>query len=379
MTLKTPGLTWPRMKNQVTTRGRKSPLAGICLLSAGALLLSACGSSDESSSYSIELNTDPIISVADSSSESESTSQSSDTGTSDIDGDQDIDADENSDDSVEDDLPDDPILRKYVLGLREGTDLTEVLSISEIMAVVEYLWSQNENNSWYCKGYALALSLIPQWISSSGMKVGDDYFSEQMSYGFVPVAARAYQTGNDVTLHTSTDVDVNSDYYPTSASWGDSSSMTSDEYAADWGWDLTHFGNYFFGTYTIDGETKSTIITEEEDCYEGTSVSSASQNDDGTYTVFINLDTVGGVANYKKQMKTLSSLDDEPTFYYSLITYTLDAQLNPISASIHEYYQAKMTFNADTEATMEIAYFPGQSPAIPEIGEDVDYTVSGLF
>ncbi len=340
------------MENKKKTKA--IPLAALALVAGAAILLPSCAGSNPHSSVSLV--------------------------TSDTDGDK--TSEPEPDTSSVDDLPTDPLLRKYTIALRNGEDLSEALTIQEIMGVVEKLWAQNENNSWYCNGAAVAMSFVTQKIQSAGIKSGDEYFSESLSQSaFVSTGARTYQsTGVDVIKASAVQAGADG---VLSGTWDGEETHyeTPEAYAEAWGWDLSHFGNYYFGDFFVDGITKNSIITEPTSEDDTEPLSSAVRNEDGSYTVYIRLDPVGGVSNYQKQMVTLSGLAEVPPFDFCNLTYQLNSELEPISATIHEKYTATMAslpIPASTEANLTVNYFPGVSAEIPENGEAVDYSVSGL-
>lgn len=351
------------MKSEKKTN-RALPLAALALLLGGALILPGCSMTGSSSSGSIT-----FISSSDSTPDAEESTSTTEGEVS------------SSETSSSDDLPTDPLLRKYVLGLREGADLSETLTIQEIMTLVPRLWAENENNTWYCNGKAVSFGLS-QDIQSAGIKAGDSYFSESISKGVLTTGARAYQDADGVDVYRTEKAEAETGK-PLVATWGtEATSYTLEEYAESWGYTLDHFGNYYFGDYEQDGVVKNTIITEPTSSEDTAQLSYAKRLENGHYEVYIRLDTVGGVLNYQRQMVTLSGLQDLPPFEFCNLTFELDEELLPISCKVHEKYTATLAalpIPAPTEANLEIAYFPGATASIPELSQAVDYSTSGLF
>lgn len=271
---------------------------------------------------------------------------------------------------------------EYENAMSKGTNFEDwganSRGIEDIMVMAGTLYGEAENTAWFCSGSATA-SVVNQTIRSCGIKNGEDYFTESLSSSsMVKVGLRSYQTGDAISYYR----DGNVDDAARTADFASAEKIETDSeaYSELFGFDLTAFGNYYFGEYNMqdpstgDILTYSSVITSPTSTADTEKLSSVTKNADGTYEVYIRLDITGGVALYATYMKNLSSLDARPSFTYCHLTYTLGSDLFPISCHIEEQYAAKtMGLSATTTTSMDITYDGNSSVTIPDVAADAPY------
>ena len=84
-----------------------------------------------------------------------------------------------------------------------------------------------------------------------------------------------------------------------------------------------------------------------------------------------------GVANYQKQMKSISGLTAYPVFSYCHLSFVLDADLLPIKMTTHEKYEAKMSMGISISANCEgrlTTHYIDEEKQIPSLDEQIDYS-----
>ena len=81
-----------------------------------------------------------------------------------------------------------------------------------------------------------------------------------------------------------------------------------------------------------------------------------------------------GIANYQKQMKTISGLKSYPVFEYCHLTIETDADLNLISMTTHERYQADMGFIKSKCTGTLTTHYSTSDVSIPSLNDQIDYS-----
>lgn len=135
-----------------------------------------------------------------------------------------------------------------------------------------------------------------------------------------------YQVGLGYTYDLKTeliDFSYGKSYSDGSVTWGEPEKITVDDYEKEWG---LHPSNFF--TYTISSKTAL------RNDYPTTTV----KNGETLYNYSLLLDTQTSVANYAKQLKKMSGLDNYPVFSYIQFNFTLDQNFTLRSVTINEKY-----------------------------------------
>mgnify|MGYP003329092796 FL=1 len=74
-------------------------------------------------------------------------------------------------------------------------------------------------------------------------------------------------------------------------------------------------------------------------------------------------------------MKTISGLDDLPTFQYLTVTFFITEDLQMKSLNEKCKYHALMGVSVDIENDITYSYFPNREFKIPSLNEDFDYSI----
>lgn len=189
----------------------------------------------------------------------------------------------------------------------------------QAVQVAFHRFAQEEKNYSIGVGFSLA-SIVRQDIQARSVKDGDRFFEESNSIGLVNIHDRMFQQGDNVDTY-----------------WGEGSdyashplkSYSAKDYAAMMGRQVKESLVYIVAPETLSEKSLS-----------GDSLSGIAKTDSG-YTIEIELNPVKGVANYQKQMKTISDLAAKPAFDYCHLTIYTDSNLDLIRFETHEQYFAK--------------------------------------
>jgi uncharacterized protein YheU (UPF0270 family) len=204
---------------------------------------------------------------------------------------------------------------------------------------------------------------INQQIRSTIVRNGADYFEESLSYSqFVNLADRMYQSGESVNQYIGTCIngDVEKGQFPDTPT-----NYTLDEYR-------TRMGRLVSDNFIYVVSSKTTLNGEVAD---GSGVATSFSKNDSGYQIELELNPVKSVVNYVKQMKTISSLKDYPSFTYVHLSITTDANLNLQSVTSKEHYFATTGSGLGSwiTGTMRTVYQTGQTFAIPALNEPETY------
>ena len=260
-------------------------------------------------------------------------------------------------------------LATYNAAKEDGKPFSEVLSPDQMVNLAYSFFEQQENTYTIGVGSSKAMGVVDQSIQSCTVKNGDKYFEESNSISsFVKIYNRMYEEGNTTTTYFGS----NSDY-----SRHPQEEMTNEQYAEMMGRTVSDPLIYIVSPATIaDADTSLS----------GDGGSSAKKNEDGTYTVDIELKKISksdgseympGVANYQKQMKSISGLTAYPTFAYCHLSFVLDSDLLPIKMISHEKYEAKMSMGISISANCEgrlTTHYIDEEKQIPSLDEQIDYS-----
>ncbi len=210
-----------------------------------------------------------------------------------------------------------------------------------------------------CSG--LAKTIIDQEIRSAQVKHGSTFFEEQISKSsMVGIAKRMVQEGYDdvdVKVYNETskdDVIINGDEIHSKFK-STPEIYTQEKYKEAWGRTLPDMAIHLIGENTVDNEKLENV-------------------DDG-YKITLELQPQKGAYNYRYQMKTISGLDDLPTFKYLTLTYRLNENLEIVSMNEKCSYHAMMGVSVDIENNIDYYYFAGRNYKIPDITEEFDYSI----
>ena len=215
---------------------------------------------------------------------------------------------------------------------------------------------RNCENS-YSIGVGQASTIVNQSIRNFQIKNGNDYFEEQISKSsMVALANRATQKGDDkVQVYKGKAKDTEVSEYTNG-----SDAYESEEYKASWGKTMQEMFIYLI--------SNDTVLTNQ--C----SISKK----DGKTKVHLELDTETASYYYKVQMKNLSNLSALPTFEYLKQTYTFNEDMMLLHLAIDEKYQASMSgVTATIQNNIDYYYHANEFRKIPEINENLDYSVEG--
>lgn len=241
------------------------------------------------------------------------------------------------------------LMEKYKV---DDTDYSLTYTPWEIFNVSFALFSSHEYSSSLTIGNADA-GIVQQSIRNATIRNKDRYFEEALSKSsMVAVANRTYlNEDSSIYLYR-----------------GQTESATIAKYEKVHYEFTTEVYSEAFGKIpsrpSIYIVNKKTVIKKE--C-------STIKNENG-YQVNLKLNPNTGVLDYVKQMKSISNLNDFPSFYYVNLTLYTDDQLLVKSMSIEEKYFAAMGgVGTDITARLDITYDVDIEKAIPKVDEVIVY------
>lgn len=208
----------------------------------------------------------------------------------------------------------------------------------------------------------LGIFNVNQQIRSTIIKQGSSYFEESLSASsVVQLADRMYQ-GTSVKVYRGK---VDSSNVEAPRAFGDAIEYTRSEYKSMMGKTLD-----IPCIYIISKKTTYVNSTAPS----GTPTSFA-KNDDGTYSLELELHPRTSVLNYVKQMKSISNLYDEPSFKYVHLSFKLDEDLNLLTMTSHEFYFARTQKNigSNVEGVLKTVFKTDGNYAIPELNAPLAY------
>ena len=260
-------------------------------------------------------------------------------------------------------------LATYNAAKEDGKPYSEVLSPDQMVNLAYSFFGEQENTYTIGVGSSKAMGVVDQAIQSCTIKNGAKFFEESNSISsFVKIYNRMYEEGDTTTTYFGS----NSDY-----SKHPQEEMSNEEYADMMGRTVSDPLIYI---------VSPTTIADADTSVSGDGGSSAKKNEDGTYTVEIELKNIArddgseympGVANYQKQMKSISGLTAYPVFSYCHLSFVLDADLLPIKMTAHEKYEAKMSMGISISANCEgrlTTHYIDEEKQIPSLDEQIDYS-----
>lgn len=252
----------------------------------------------------------------------------------------------------------DNVLAKYDDLVKSGTPIEEGLASYEIVNLAYYNYSNYENSRSFTIGSAVA-AIVNQSIRGCSIREGNRYFEESLSKSnMVGVAARMEQKEDgSVFLYRGEAVDS------TTASWNDVHyEYSHDEFVNDFGKTPSTPLIYIISKKTVLADSEKIEKTDE-----GYTISlSLSKNSNGA---------IKGVANYIKQMKSISNLADYPAFDEVDLVFHIDNDLVIKQMDVHESYYALKEANlgADTTGDLSVYYEVDGGFKIPSLNEPIIY------
>lgn len=217
-----------------------------------------------------------------------------------------------------------------------------------------YKYSLNKYTTSEVTSTANAVALgfaTKQTTYGKSIKNDDKYFNESLSNGFIGVAKRFYQTGEEVDIYSGTLKNDDKGIYGTYTD--DKEILELKEYENIWGKNLTNPVIYIISSKTA---LDTSVVSETEQGYK----------------ISLDLDPVSSVIKYAKQMVRISNLTDTPRFDKVHVEFDVDKELNLLEMNVSEHYKAEMGISADTTATLTEKYTILDSPMeIPTIDEEI--------
>ncbi len=251
----------------------------------------------------------------------------------------------------EDDIP--ALMKKY-----ENTSASDYLSTFnpyELANIARYKTEQH--NNFISVGYGLVNAAlgIKQTIRSYYVKDGDEYFFENISKSsFVDVNWRFYQQDGQVDTYVGKGKTIDTATWPNTPE----AQQTLDEYAEDWGRNLSRSSIFIISS--------KTVLLDQ----------SSAELDGDKINISLELDPITSVLRYVKQMKSTSDLPKYPVFHKMHLDFVLDKELNLLSTKTGEAYdvQAMGVTSKNTTASLEEFLYYDNDYQIPDLQTDCDYT-----
>ena len=192
---------------------------------------------------------------------------------------------------------------------------------------------------------------VKQTIHGTTIKDGSAYFEEAMSASsFVKSANRFYQEGDAAQWYKGKYVDINSGDYSNAKI----TNYTIDEFDETWGKSLTRACIYIVSN-------KSCLSSEMK------------SNDDGTYTIDVDLDPTLSVLRYIKQMTMTAGLSEPPVFHSVKLKFVVDKEVNLLSFTTDEVYDVHMVIDAKNSKASLTQKFKYEQRDVPEISMAANY------
>lgn len=198
------------------------------------------------------------------------------------------------------------------------------------------------------------MNLTTQTIYAVTARKDDSYLIESNSYsGLVKCATRAYSQNDGVRVYHGSNVSKDG----STATWSETNftDYTNEEYEEEWGREISSQFNYVVNEETVLGQE---LISSS----------------DGVYEYLLHLDTEKAVEGYRRQMKTISSLPEKPTFSQVEFRFCVNADGYILSSTTYEVYKTKFGgFTADCIGSITSTYYYGDVQ-IPSLNENSKYT-----
>lgn len=245
----------------------------------------------------------------------------------------------------------------------KGKDLSAQMSVDEMINVAYIKFGQEKQNYSRGVGIAKAMGLVDQYIWSTTVADNGRYFEESISLSsFVQIYDRMFEEGETITTYWGSDDRFAS--HP-------KEEMNRDDYKSLMGRYVSEALIYVVSDKTLltDADTKS-----------GKPATGVYKDGDH-YVLEAELSPKLGTIRYKKQMKTISDLANQPDFEFCHITVTTDSDLNLIRMDTHESYKAvtKMGLGSGVVGGLSTAYyhelppfgFPEPDTVLPEYPKSI--------
>lgn len=247
------------------------------------------------------------------------------------------------------------IMNRYYAAKNSGVDYSTVLRPSELVNVGYNLFSQQESSKTITKGLAYA-AIVEQSIRAASIRNHNEYLEESISLSkMVTVASRTY-------MHE----DTNIEYFK-----GESTSKET----AKWNTTPTNYSSKEYSD--LFGKTPKTPLIYIVSSKTVLSSKSVVNITESGYEIYLSLNATKSVVNYVKQMKSLSNLDDFPSFEKVETKFYLSKDLMIQKMEVSEKYYAKTKgLGTDIDANLTIVYEVGGNFTIPSLSQNIDYGVS---
>lgn len=257
------------------------------------------------------------------------------------------------------------LLDRYSAAKTAGKDPMVEFTIPELANIALQKFESSEHS--YSYGYGNVKSAVNLEIRNATVRNGNEFMEESLSKSAagaivnVIVAQRDYQhgleEGSDVDSYVGTVKDNNVE----NADWNNATlkEYTTEEYEDTFGKKVSRTSVY--------------IISSKSVLDDGSSVEKTA---DG-YTINMNLDTVKGVARYRKRMMNLSG-SEVKSFEYVRLTYKVDNDFNLITTKTNERYAAGMGgVSATCTGELTTYFYTGTTIELPGATEVTNYPTEG--
>lgn len=256
------------------------------------------------------------------------------------------------------------LIERYNAAKTAGKDPMSEFTIPELANIALQKFESHEHS--YSYGYGNVKSAVNLEIRNATIKNGNEFMEESLSKSAagaivnVIVSQRDYQhgieEGSDVDSYIGTIKDNNVE----NADWTNATktTYTTEEYEDTFGKKVSRTSIYIVSS-------KSVL---EDSTIEKTA--------DG-YTINMNLDTVKGVARYRKRMMNISG-SEVKSFEYVRLTYKVDSDFNLITTKTSERYAAGMGgVSATCTGELTTYFYTGSTMELPGVTETITYPTEG--
>ena len=257
------------------------------------------------------------------------------------------------------------LLARYVACKESGKDPTQEFTIPELANISLQKFESYEHSSTF--GYGEVQSAVNLDVRDHFVRNGSEFFQESTSKSAqgaivnVIVAQRDYQHGLEEGSDVDTYVGTINGYDAENPNWSSptKTTRTTEEYEDTFGKKVSRTSVYIISSKSVLEDGSSVVRTA-----------------DG-YTITMNLDTVKGVARYRKRMIGLSNSEIK-SFEYVKLTYNVDNDFNLITSRVNEKYAAGMGgVSATCVGEMRTYYYTGTIVEIPDMNTNTVYPKEG--
>ena len=207
---------------------------------------------------------------------------------------------------------------------------------------------------------------VVQQIRSTMYRVDDSYFEESLSKSsVVNVAWRMYQNGDETKRYKGAcPSNVEKPVFDANAS---PSTYTESEY-------FDYAGRNLDGSSCIYLISDKTLSSENQKVTSGLPKNEIKKNEDGTYTISVELDPRKSVVNYIRQMKATTDMNGNPVFDYVHLSWTVTKNGDLISSVSNEkYFASTPQGSSNLEGQLVTHYSVGGNYKIPELNTPIVY------